>query len=88
MQLSDDILLSKIIIGNAYNDEISLEGKTGKTQAKYKIHLCEIAGVYFFNKITKNKKSCHRKFTIECFLQIKIPHFCKNFSPGTCGEFF
>jgi len=22
-----------------------------------------------------------------CFLQIKIPHFCKNFSPGTSGEF-
>jgi hypothetical protein len=23
-----------------------------------------------------------------CFLQIKIPHFCKIFSPGTGGEFF
>jgi len=24
---------------------------------------------------------------LDCFLQIKIPHFCKNFSPGTGGEF-
>ena len=23
-----------------------------------------------------------------CFLQVKIPHFCKTFSPGTGGEFF
>jgi len=23
-----------------------------------------------------------------CFLQIKIPHFCKTFPPGTGGEFF
>jgi Zn-dependent peptidase ImmA (M78 family) len=23
-----------------------------------------------------------------CFLQEKIPHFCKDFSPGTGGEFF
>ena len=23
-----------------------------------------------------------------CFLQVKIPHFCKYFSPGTGGEFF
>ena len=22
-----------------------------------------------------------------CFLQVKIPHFCKTFSPGTSGEF-
>jgi hypothetical protein len=65
MQLSDDILLSKIITGNAYNDNISLEEKTGKTQSKYKLHLCEVAGVYFFNKITKNKKFCYRKFTVE-----------------------
>ena len=26
--------------------------------------------------------------TSKCFLQIKIPHFCKIFSPGTGGEFF
>ena len=25
---------------------------------------------------------------IACFLQVKIPHFCKYFSPGTSGEFF
>ena len=25
---------------------------------------------------------------IKCFLQIKIPHFCKTFPPGTGGEFF
>ena len=24
----------------------------------------------------------------KCFLQVKIPHFCKYFSPGTGGEFF
>jgi len=24
----------------------------------------------------------------DCFLQEKIPHFCKDFSPGTGGEFF
>jgi hypothetical protein len=22
-----------------------------------------------------------------CFLQVKIPQFCKSFSPGTGGEF-
>ncbi len=24
----------------------------------------------------------------KCFLQVKIPHFCKIFSPGTSGEFY
>ncbi|MGI6575351.1 MAG: hypothetical protein ACOX3A_05830 [bacterium] len=24
---------------------------------------------------------------IRCFLQVKIPHFCRTFSPGTGGEF-
>ncbi len=24
----------------------------------------------------------------DCFLQVKIPHFCKIFSPGTSGEFY
>jgi magnesium transporter len=23
-----------------------------------------------------------------CFLQVKIPHFCKNFPPGIGGEFY
>ena len=27
-------------------------------------------------------------FSLVCFLQEKIPHFCKDFSPGTGGEFF
>lgn len=26
-------------------------------------------------------------YPLACFLQVKIPHFCKNFSPGTSGEF-
>jgi hypothetical protein len=26
------------------------------------------------------------KNNVECFLQEKFPHFCKNFSPGTGGE--
>jgi len=29
-----------------------------------------------------------RQHSITCFLQEKIPHFCKDFSPGTGGEFF
>jgi hypothetical protein len=24
---------------------------------------------------------------VTCFLQLKIPHFCKTFSSGTGGEF-
>jgi len=27
------------------------------------------------------------KEALACFLQVKIPHFCKCFSPGTGGEF-
>jgi len=26
--------------------------------------------------------------SVGCFLQNKIPHFCKTFSPGTGGEYY
>ena len=47
---------------------------------KFLIVYMKSKGIYITN----------RKFTCvnPCFLQVKIPHFCKTFSPDTGGEFF
>jgi len=35
---------------------------------------------------TKENAAWLKQLIIDCFLQEKFPHFCKNFSPGTGGE--
>lgn len=63
--IPDSILIGKIQIQNAYSDDISYEEKTGKRQAKYKLALCKILDIFYFNKLTTNEKSCDRRFTIK-----------------------
>ena len=35
-----------------------------------------------------DRKRWQIEYREKCFLQVKIPHFCKYFYPGTSREFF
>jgi hypothetical protein len=65
--IPDSVLLEKIQIQNAYSDNISIEAKTGKKQAKYKLAICKILDIFQFRRLTTNNKSCDKRFTIKIY---------------------
>lgn len=64
MQITNDILLSKINEACAYYDKFSLERTTGKRKPKYKLMRSSILEQYFFNVLTRDITACKKTLTV------------------------
>lgn len=60
-----EYLIERIKPQNAYRDETSLYKKIGYQQRKFKLLLCKVAEVYYFNLIFSDRNNCSNYFTVD-----------------------
>lgn len=63
MQRSEELFLTKVKPQNAFCDESSFY--KGKTKRKFKLALCNISDVYYFNIINSDRDKCDCFFTVD-----------------------